>query len=345
MMRAKYSLYKAKAMARIIMGMGTSHTPLLTFEAQKWNEYIARDYKSERLNLSDGRWVTYAELEAMRGGRYASVATVDTFIKKQDACQRALDRLGEDLAKADPDVVVIVTDDETELFTRMNTPAVSIYYGEQIITHPRKRPDTMPSFMPTMLKTYAMDEPHTFPAMAGFARELIERFIDHEIDIGAAAQIQDPLVSGFGHGVGFVITRIFKGKKIPVVPLLLNTYYPPNPPKPARCHDIGRVLRKSIEESKEDLRVVVIASGGLSHFTVDEELDRRVLEGFSKGKADLLRTLPVPALNSGSSEIRNWITVAGAVEGMENRWLEYQPLYRTPAGTGIGAAFGVWTPA
>lgn len=330
-------------MAKIIMGVGTSHTPLLTFEAQKWNEYIARDYTRDNLNLSDGSWVTYEQLNKIRGGRYADIATLETFVTKSDACQRALDRLGEDIAKADPDVVVIVTDDETELFDRMNTPAVSIYYGEEIITHPRHRPDPMPSYMSTMLKTYGMDEPHRFPAMAAFARSLIEAFIEHDIDVGAAAQIQDPYKSGFGHGVGFVETRIFRGKRIPVIPLLLNTYYPPNAPRASRCHDIGRVLRKCIEASKEDLRVAVMASGGLSHFTVDEELDRRVLEGFASGKAELLRSLPAGALNSGSSEIRNWICVAGAVEGMTNRWMEYQPLYRTPAGTGIGAAFAIWS--
>ncbi|HEY5209918.1 MAG TPA: hypothetical protein VIJ42_10790 [Stellaceae bacterium] len=330
-------------MAKIIMGMGTSHTPLLTFDAHKWNEYISRDYKRDNLNLSDGRYLSYDALNELRGGRYADVANLETFVRKSDACQRALDRLGDDVAAADPDLVVIVTDDETELFTRMNTPAVSIYYGEEIITHPRARPDPMPSFMPTMLRNYAMDEPHTFPAMAGFARKLIEKFIDRDIDMGAASQVEDPYKSGFGHGIGFVETRIFRDKKIPVIPLLLNTYYPPNAPRAARCHDIGRVLRQSIEEIDEDLRVIVMASGGLSHFTVDEELDRRVLEGFQSGKAELLRSLPAAALNSGSSEIRNWITVAGAVEGMANRWMEYQPLYRTPAGTGIGAAFGVWS--
>ncbi len=328
-------------MAEIIMGVGTSHTPLLAIEPRKWNEYIARDYTRDNLNLSDGRWVSYDQLNQMRNGRYADITDVETFVRKSDICQRALDRLGDDIADADPDVIVIVTDDETELFDRMNTPAVSIYYGDDIITHPRKRPEPMPSYMARMLQIYGMDEPHTFPAMAGFARELIERFIDHDIDIGAAAQVQDPYKSGFGHGVGFVETRIFRDKKIPVIPLLLNTYYPPNAPRAARCHDIGRVLRKCIEASKEKLRVAVMASGGLSHFIVDEELDRRVLEGFKQGKADLLRTLPAQALNSGSSEIRNWIAVAGAVEGKENRWLEYQPLYRTPAGTGIGVAFGI----
>jgi hypothetical protein len=330
-------------MAKIIMGMGTSHTPLVAIRAKQWEEYIARDYTRDNLNLSDGRYVSYDELNRMRQGKYASIANLETFLKKDEACQRALDKLGDEIAAADPDVIVVVTDDETELFNRMNTPAVSIYYGETLITHPRPRPEKMPSYMEGMLKNYAMDEPHTFPAMPRFARELIERFIDHDIDVGAAAQIQDPYKSGFGHGIGFPIVRLLRGKKIPVIPLLLNTYYPPNAPRAARCHDIGRVLRKCIEESKEDLRVIVLASGGLSHFTVDEELDRRVLDGFKAGKAELIRTLPAAALNSGSSEIRNWICVAGAIEGMNNRWMEYQPLYRTPAGTGIGAAFAAWS--
>lgn len=330
-------------MAKIIMGMGTSHTPLVAMRAKRWEEYIARDYTRDNLNLSDGRYVSYDELNKMRGGKYAAIANLETFIKKDDACQRALDKLGDEIAAANPDVIIIVTDDETELFNRMNTPAVSIYYGETLITHPRPRPEKPPTYLEGMLKNYAMDEPHTFPAMAGFARHLIEQFIEHDIDVGAAAQVQDPYKSGFGHGIGFPIVRLLRGKKIPVIPLLLNTYYPPNAPRAARCHDIGRVLRKCIEASKEDLRVIVLASGGLSHFTVDEELDHRVLEGFKTGKAELIRTLPAAALLSGSSEIRNWICVAGAIEGMQNRWMEYQPLYRTPAGTGIGAAFAAWS--
>ena len=333
---------KSCDMAEIIMGMGTSHTPLVAIRAPQWEEYISRDYTRKDLNLSDGQYVSYDELNKLRGGKYAPIANLETFLKKDDACQRALDKLGDEIAAANPDLIVIVTDDETELFNRMNTPAVSIYYGETLITHPRARPEKMPSYMEGMLKNYAMDEPHTFPAMPGFARYLIEQFIEHDIDVGAAAQIQDPYKSGFGHGIGFPIVRLFRGKKIPVIPLLLNTYYPPNAPRAARCHDIGRVLRKAIESSPEKLRVIVMASGGLSHFTVDEELDHRVLEGFKEGKSELLRTLPAKALNSGSSEIRNWICVAGAIEGRKNRWTEYQPLYRTPAGTGIGAAFGAW---
>jgi hypothetical protein len=110
--------------------------------------------------------------------------------------------------------------------------------------------------------------------------------------MGAAATVEDPSEAGLGHGVGFVVQRLFRGRRIPVIPMLLNTYYPPNAPSSARGFDIGRKLREAIEESASQLRVAVVASGGLSHFVVDEQLDRRVLDGMSEGRGDLLASLP-----------------------------------------------------
>src|ERR1700744_5225356 len=81
------------SMARLVLGLGTSHTPLLAIEPRKWNEYIVRDYTSRRLNMSDGRWLSYQELNQLRNGRYADITDVATFTKKSDICQRALDRL------------------------------------------------------------------------------------------------------------------------------------------------------------------------------------------------------------------------------------------------------------
>jgi hypothetical protein len=63
------------------------------------------------------------------------------------------------------------------------------------------------------------------------------------------------------------------------------------------------------------MRVAVAASGGLSHFVVDEILDRRVLDAIKKKDAQRLRSLPRGALHSGSSEILNWVMVAGLSEG------------------------------
>ena len=48
-------------------------------------------------------------------------------------------------------------------------------------------------------------------------------------------------------------------------------------------------------------------------------------------------------LNSGNSEIRNWITVAGACEHLNVNWQDYVPCYRSVAGTGCGMGFAVWS--
>ena len=80
----------------------------------------------------------------------------------------------------------------------------------------------------------------------------------------------------------------------------------------------------------------------MSHFTIDEELDTGILAAIDAGDLDTLRSLPVAKLNSGNSEIRNWITVAGAAESLSVSWSDYVPCYRSPAGTGCGMAFATW---
>jgi hypothetical protein len=86
----------------------------------------------------------------------------------------------------------------------------------------------------------------------------------------------------------------------------------------------------------------VIASGGLSHFVTNEPLDHRIIDALKSGDGTDLCRLPAKLLKSGSSEIRNWIAVAGILDGVKVTWIEYVPVYRTPAGTGIGLAFARW---
>jgi hypothetical protein len=330
--------------ARIVLGIGTSHTPMLTLEAHDWAHRAAADYSNEKLNLSDGRWLSYRELQQEVGDRYAAAALPQELARQAEVCERALDRLVALVEDAAPDVVIVVGDDQEELFSLANNPAVSIFYGEQIVTNGVKfSGGERPEWMRTMSRGYAMDRAHVFPAAASFARELIAGLVDKHIDVSAAASVEDLKRGGFGHAFGFVIQRLFGSAPIPVVPVLLNTYYPPNVPTAARAHDIGKALREVIDASPSQYRVAVIASGGLSHFVVDEALDRRVIAGFEPGKEELLRTIPRAALNSGSSEILNWVLLAGALRDLRLQWIEYQPIYRTAAGTGVGAAFAAWS--
>ena len=127
-----------------------------------------------------------------------------------------------------------------------------------------------------------------------------------------------------------------------MVPVVVNTYYPPNQPRPGRCYRLGGAIREAVESFPEEKRIGILASGGLSHFTIDETLDRLVLAACRERDAAALAAIPRAKLNSGTSEIRNWIVAAGAAESLSTAWQEYEPLYRTPAGTGCGMAFACW---
>ena len=77
--------------------------------------------------------------------------------------------------------------------------------------------------------------------------------------------------SGLGHAFGVVECQLMdKPGTIPLVPIVVNTYWPPNQMPPARCWALGKALREAIESYPQDLKVAVVASGGLSHFVTDE---------------------------------------------------------------------------
>jgi Catalytic LigB subunit of aromatic ring-opening dioxygenase len=328
-------------MGKVVMGIGVSHSPLLALDGERWEERANDDRRNEHLNTIDGRFVPYGAIAATVEDRYAEVATRDNFLKQDAAAQRALDRLGDDLAKLAPDVVVIIGDDHYELFSAANMPAISIYHGERMLTHPWPEYEAG-HWRNAVAVEYAMDRIHSYPGHPELGEQLIAALIEKEFDVASGALVDDPKTQGFGHAYGFVIERLFRGRQIPVVPVLLNTYFPPNAPTPKRCYDFGVALRECIDESPLDVRVAVIGSGGLSHFVVEEELDRRIIDALLADDARTLTTLPVAALQSGSSEIRCWIAAAGAFKGLRNQWIEYIPARRTAAGTGIGLGFGAW---
>ena len=74
-----------------------------------------------------------------------------------------------------------------------------------------------------------------------------------EVDHGVISPL--PMVD-FSEGEG--------GWKIPIVPLAVNVIVHPLP-TPLRCYKLGQALRRAILSYPEDLGVVVVGTGGLSH--------------------------------------------------------------------------------
>ena len=131
--------------------------------------------------------------------------------------------------------------------------------------------------------------------------------------------------------------------KMTYLPFLISRYLP-NQATPKRCYELGQALRRTIEAWDEKRRVVIMASGGLSHQIIDEELDRRVIDALTEGDVDALCALPRDRLNGapGTPEILNWVAAAGAMEPGVMKLIDYVPCYRSDVGTGHGVTFGYW---
>jgi OH-DDVA oxygenase len=149
---------------------------------------------------------------------------------------------------------------------------------------------------------------------------------------------------GIPHAYGFIYHSILGDNPPPSVPIILNVHFPHNQPKLHRCLALGRALHRAIESYQGCRRVAIIASGGLTHFVIDEDLDRQVLTAMEKGDENALAELPENVFKVGTAEIKNWYPVIAAMNAAGKRFhqVDYVPCYRSEAGTGNAMAFVYW---
>jgi hypothetical protein len=317
-------------MAEIVIGIGTSHSPQLSVRAADWQVLREKDENDPRLDYQ-------ALLQKAKPGLEAEL-TAEKFRKRDEACLAAIGVLGDALQKSKADVVVIFGDDQHEQFYDDNMPTFAIYHGKSlpVVTHSGRNPAAWKHAEERGWSATA-SEYETEPALA---EHLIRALTEAEFDIARSNKLRPEI--GVGHAFSFLYRRVLPGGKLPLVPVMVNTYYPPNQPTPKRCYAFGRAVRKAIESWESNKRVAVMASGGLSHVVIDEEIDQMVIDALKNNKPEVLFRLPRERLWGGTSEILNWVALAGAMEDRELKYFEYVTTYRSPAATGCGMGFAYW---
>jgi hypothetical protein len=334
-------------MGRLIAGMGMAHSFMVLVDGDVWPTFGEMDRHSTLLVDTSGRSVTFPELEARNGRRYEAEADPANLVRQARKARAAIDRLRAESEELRPDVVVVVGNDQMELLGPANMPALSVFYGDRLRTRATSSLARFTDIRPgtplhPVLEGYGTDRSRTWPGAPDVGLHLIRSLLDQNFDVGAMSAVADPEIAGIGHAFGIVAMRLMGERKTPMVPVFVNTYWPPNQFRAARAYDLGLAIRRAIDDLPDDVRVLIVASGGLSHFVTDEALDRMVIGALLEGSEPDLRGLPEHLLNSGNSEIRNWVVVAAACRDMRVDWLEYEAVYRTPAGTGCGLAFARW---
>jgi 3-O-methylgallate 3,4-dioxygenase len=329
-------------MARLVAAFGSSHSIMLVAQREDWmHGFRVLDQKNAHYFDRQGRPTDYATLLAAVPPHAQALQTPEVMSQRYDAAQAAMDRVADAIAAARLDVLFIVGDDQTELFRTSNNPAIAVFHGPTIRNTRREPPSPADPWIKTArMWRHEPEADREYPVRADLAAWLTRQLCDRDFDIAA----MDGLEPGQseGHAFQFVHRRLLRGAELPVIPVILNTFDAPNQPTPRRCVALGSALRELVALWPEDLRVGVIASGGLSHFVVDEELDARVLDAIRRKDLAALATLDVAQLQAGSSEIRNWIVVGAMARDLELGPVDYIPCYRSPALTGTGLAFATW---
>ena len=243
--------------------------------------------------------------------------------------------------------MVIVGDDQHEWFQPENMPTFSVYYGDHVYNRPpSKKIEKKSKGLAIAAMNYRTPEDVQYETVPDLAMEIIMTAKNEGFDIATSATIPQGADGniGIGHAFGFVQRRICEDDPIPFVPIMLNTFYPPNQATPKRCFQFGNMIAKAIKNWKSDQTVGIVASGGLSHFVIDEEHDARMIEGFKNNDEEAITGEPDKLFRSGTSETKNWITVAGILKGsgLSIDTFDYIPCYRSEAGTGNAMGFATW---
>ncbi len=329
-------------MAEIVLGIGTSHGPMLVTDTSQWAGRLAFD-QSVRHAWRGGSW-SYDQLVTERADQnFAARITSDAMIAHSQRCTHALDRLAEIFEEAKIDVAVIFGNDQMEIFDERLIPAFGVFFGETI-TNYEFTPERMAKLPPGVgvsLPGYIPLGGAEYAGHPELARSIIDQAMADEFDVAAMKELPKPETP---HAFGFVYRRIMRDRPVPSVPLLINTFYPPNQPSVKRCYNFGKSVLRGIENWKSDARVAVLASGGLTHFVIDETIDQLFFKAIEERGIARLADLGEAVFQDGTSELKNWIPLAGMMAelGLGHQIIDYVPCYRSEAGTGNAMGFVVW---
>lgn len=334
-------------MAEIVLGFGTSHGPLLATPPGEWDLRGAVDRRNPELAWLD-RTYDFEALSRARGADFAALNALDVRTDRHARCQRGLDELGRVFDEVAPSALLIVGDDHHEWFMPDIQPAFSIFHGDKLLNRALsgEEMERQRSLgLAYAAQIYFPERDETYDCPTGLATHIVRSAMGDGFDITSCAQ--QPSDAGaprrLGHSFGFIYRRVLR-QRPPLIPVMVNTYYPPNQPSPRRCFEFGRALGRAIASWPGQERIAVAASGGMTHFVIDEEMDARLLDAMASRDYERLVNEPDAHFRSGSSEIKNWIVVAGILSetGLTMNLLDYAACYRTEAGTGSGMAFAVW---
>jgi len=161
-------------------------------------------------------------------------------------------------------------------------------------------------------------EPRLFRGAPELSWHLIQSLIADEFDLSVCREML------FDHAGITALDLLYPGHDVPVavIPIVINAVQPPLP-TPARCYKLGQAIGRAIASFDQDISVLVVGSGGLSHELgefgkINEPFDRMTLDKILSDPEALTRYTNdeiVDLAGAQGLELMTWIAMRGAVAG------------------------------
>ncbi len=339
-------------MAEIVFGVGCSHSPLLATKPEDW-DLRANDDRNNPAHPYRGSVYTFQQLAELRKSEHlADQIRIDVRRKRDALNQQHLALLSDKIKAADLDVLVVFGDDQHEVLLSDNMPGFLVFTGKNVPFKPTSQERLAAMSEGVRVANWARvpEKEMALPGAPELATQVVRSAIADGFDVAVSDRFlqRDKAESGIGHAFGFYYHRLMgdlaQMPKLATLPILINTFFPPNQPPVRRVIEFGRSVGRAIRSWPVPARVGIAASGGFSHFVIDEALDRRLLTAITHRDFATILAEPETHYQSGTLEIKNWIAAAGALDeaGLKFELVDYVPCYRSVAGTGNAMAFGVW---
>lgn len=209
------------------------------------------------------------------------------------------------MAKAKPDVVILIYNDHASAFSLELIPTFAI--------------GVAPEFQPAD-EGYGPRKVPTIEGHPDLAWHLAESLILDEFDMTIANKLE------VDHGCSVPLSIMCdQPDKWPckVIPLCVNVIQYP-PPTGNRCYNLGKAIKKAVESYDEDITVAVFGTGGMSHQLqgeraglINEEFDKMFLDGLTEdpvGLTKITHTEYIREAGSEGIEMVMWLIMRGALD-------------------------------
>src|ERR1700716_4197745 len=141
-------------MAQIVLGIAASHSPQLSTPSELWRLHAERDRANRQLFFRGTVYDYEGLVEARREEHLEAQIDDGVWLEKHRRCDAGIDALAETLASARPDVVLIVGDDQREMFLDDGMPTLAVYWGETVEGIPKPEEELPPSLRPARWAHY-----------------------------------------------------------------------------------------------------------------------------------------------------------------------------------------------